>query len=592
MRGDVRLRQPILVVLGHVDVGKTLLLDKIRGTAVQYREAGGITQHIGASLLPREVIEHMIAPLSRMFRIKIRIPGLLIIDTPGHEAFANLRRRGGSVADMAILVIDVMKGFEKQTYESIEILKARKTPFVVALNKIDRIPGWKPMNTTSFLESFAKQSPEVRNYLETMLYKVVGEFAKLGFRAERIDRVRDFTRTVAIIPTSAVTGEGIAELLAAVSGLAQAYMTSQLAYTSGPAKGVVLEVKEEPGLGTTIDVIIFDGILRKTDLIVVGGLEKPVITRIRALLMPKPLDEMRSPEDKFLHVEEVVAATGVKIAAPDLEGAVAGAPMMAVWDERDVEKVVKSIMEEVAAIRVKTDKEGVIVKADALGSLEALVSYLRSFEIPVRLADVGPVSRRDVIEASVSRSLNKYYGCILAFNVKVLEDARIEASSRGIKVFVSNIIYRLVEEYQEWVEELRRREEMAELSKLILPGMIRILPGFVFRRSNPAIVGVEVLAGRIRPGYPLMKEDGTVIGQIKQIQESGNPLDEARKGAEVAISIRGRAFVGRNIREGDVLYVKVPEDHVNRLLSRYGHLLSGDEKELLYMLKRRYLGLE
>ncbi|MGC8948227.1 MAG: translation initiation factor IF-2 [Thermoprotei archaeon] len=582
------LRQPILVVLGHVDVGKTLLLDKIRGTAVQMREAGGMTQHIGASFLPKSTIEKICEPLRSRFNINIKVPGILVIDTPGHEAFSNLRMRGGSVADMAILVIDALKGIEKQTLESLEILRARNTMFVIAFNKIDRIPGWKPMNTFSFLESISKQEASVREDLENRIYMLMGELSKLGILADRFDRIKNFAKTVAIIPTSAVTGEGIAELLAAVSGMAQAYMSSRLSYTEGPAKGVVLEVKEEVGLGPTLDVIIFDGILRRGDIIVVGSLEKPIISHVRAILMPKPLDEMMSPEDKFKNVDEVVAAAGVKVVAPDIENAIAGAPFIVVDKPENVEKISNDVMNEIRSIRISTDKIGVIIKADALGTLEAFTSYVKSMNIPVRLADVGPVSRRDIIEAFISKELNKYYGCVFAFNVKVLPDAKDEASSKGIPIFYNNIIYRVVEEYQEWVGKLKLEERQKEMSALILPGAIKVLPGYVFRKSDPAIFGVEVLSGRIKSGYPLMKENGQLVGTIQQIQEMGKPLQEAVKGQSIAISVKGDIYIGRNVRENEILYVKVPETHLKIILTKYRSELSQDEIILLEKLAKLY----
>ncbi|MGB9729085.1 MAG: translation initiation factor IF-2 [Thermoprotei archaeon] len=582
------LRQPILVVLGHVDVGKTLLLDKIRGTAVQMREAGGMTQHIGASFLPKSTIEKICEPLRSRFNINIKVPGILVIDTPGHEAFSNLRMRGGSVADMAILVIDALKGIEKQTLESLEILRARNTMFVIAFNKIDRIPGWKPMNTFSFLESISKQEASVREDLENRIYMLMGELSKLGILADRFDRIKNFAKTVAIIPTSAVTGEGIAELLAAVSGMAQAYMSSRLSYTEGPAKGVVLEVKEEVGLGPTLDVIIFDGILRRGDIIVVGSLEKPIISHVRAILMPKPLDEMMSPEDKFKNVDEVVAAAGVKVVAPDIENAIAGAPFIVVDKPENVEKISNDVMNEIRSIRISTDKIGVIIKADALGTLEAFTSYVKSMNIPVRLADVGPVSRRDIIEAFISKELNKYYGCVFAFNVKVLPDAKDEASSKGIPIFYNNIIYRVVEEYQEWVGKLKLEERQKEMSALILPGAIKVLPGYVFRKSDPAIFGVEVLSGRIKSGYPLMKENGQLVGTIQQIQEMGKSLQEAVKGQSIAISVKGDIYIGRNVRENEILYVKVPETHLKIILTKYRSELSQDEIILLEKLAKLY----
>jgi translation initiation factor 5B len=585
------VRSPILVVLGHVDVGKTTLLDKIRGTAVAKREPGTMTQHIGASFLPWRALEEMCAPLSKSIGAAVKIPGFLVIDTPGHEAFSNLRSRGGSIADLAILVVDINRGFERQTYEAVELLKTRKTPFVVAANKIDKIPGWEPKPGAPFVRSLAEQSWDVQAKLEELLTSIIVEFGKEGFTADRYDRVRDFAKTVAIVPISAVTGEGIPDLMLVLAGLSQRYLAKRLVATVGPAKGVVLEVRETPGLGSTIVAIIYDGVLKKGDTIVVGGLDKPVVTKVKALLMPKPLDEMRSPEDRFLAVDELRAAAGVLIAAQGLEEVVAGAPLAAVSGLEKIEEVVREVQEEVNAVKVSRDVTGVVVKADTLGTLEALVSYLRRFNVPVRYADVGPVVRRDVVEASVVRNSDRLRAAILAFNVKVTEEAEVEAKSRGVAIFQGKILYQVVDEYLKWYESEREAERKAELSKLILPGKIKLLPGYVFRRSEPVIVGVEVLSGRIRRGYPLMTRDGKRIGEIMQIQEHKKPLDEAVKGQEVAVSIRGKVMVGRQIKEGDVLYVDVPLDHVEKVLEKFANELSEEEVVMLKQIRALRLGL-
>ncbi len=522
------------------------------------------------------------------FKAKIKIPGVLIIDTPGHEVFSNLRLRGGSVADIAILVIDILKGVERQTIECIEILKSRKTPFLVAANKIDRIPGWIPHEGASFLESYAKQPPAVRAKLDELIYKLMGELSQFSFSSERFDRVRDFTRTVAIVPTSAVTGEGIPELLAVLCGLVQQFMVSRLKMSEGAGRGVVLEVREEPGLGHTIDVILYDGILRRGDLIVVGGLKAPITTRVRALLLPKPLHEMRDPEDRFLSVESVAAAAGVKVVAQGLDDALAGAPVVAVWDEEQLGSVLKEVSEEVGALRFSRDVDGVVLKADTLGSLEALTDYLRREGIPVRLADIGPVIKRDVVEASLVKSKSPEHAAVLAFNVKVTPEAEAEARSHGVKIFASNIVYHVVEEYQKWVKKLQEEMKRKELSQLIWPGKIRILPGFIFRRSEPAIVGVEVLAGKIKPGYPLVREDGARVGSIMQIQDRGQSIQEAIQGMKVAISIKGHIMVGRHIDEGDLLYVAVPEQHARTLVTKYRSELNTDELEVLRDLSRKF----
>jgi translation initiation factor 5B len=575
------IRQPIVCVLGHVDTGKTLLLDKIRKTSVQAREAGGITQHIGASFFPVDTLKQLVGPLLSMVKGEIEIPGLLIIDTPGHEAFTNLRKRGGSAADIAILVIDVLRGFEAQTYECIEILKARKTPFLVAANKIDRVPGWNSYPDTPFLRSYPLQDPYVRQDLDTRIYDIIGTFSRLGFRADRFDHIKDFTKTVAITPTSAKTGEGITELLMTLVGLAQQYLKKRLQTTEGPAKGTVLEVKEEPGLGLTLNTIIYDGTLQKEELIVVGGKEKPIVTRIRAILVPKPLDEIRDPRDKFSSVDSVSAAAGVKIVAPDLEGALAGAPLYAVAEGEKPEKYAKLVSEEIQKIRIATDIEGVVLKTDTLGSLEAIAESLKGSAAPIRLADVGDVSKRDVTEASVVKEHEPLYGVVLAFNVKILPDAEEEASIKGVQIFTEKIIYHLIDNYLSWLKSQREAKLEQEFEKLVKPAKIRVMEGYVFRRAKPAIFGVEILAGKIKPKVALVRaEDGEEVGEIQQIQEKGQALSEAGQGMQVAISM-DKPMVGRQVFEKDVLYVKVPEPHAKALLTSFMDKLTAEEQEAL-----------
>jgi len=573
-------RQPIVCVLGHVDTGKTSLLDKIRKSSVQAREAGGMTQHIGASFFPIETLTNICGPLLGKSKDKIKIPGLLVIDTPGHEAFANLRKRGGGAADIAILVIDVLKRFEQQTYECIDILKSRKTPFLVAANKIDRVPGWVSKPEVSFSTSYESQDNYVREDLDNRLYEIMGEFSRLGFRTDRYNKIMDFTRTIAIVPVSAKTGEGIPELLAVLVGLAQQYLTERLQVTEGPAKGTVLEVKEEPGLGMTINAVIYDGVLQKGDTIVLGGKEKPIITRIRALLLPKPLDEIRDPRDKFSSVNAVPAAAGVKIAAPELENALAGAPLYTVPSAAETDDYVRMVSEEVERAKIATDVEGVVLKTDALGSLEAVAESLRRENVPIRLADVGDISKRDVTEAAVVKEHEPLYGVILAFNVKVLPDAETEAADRKIPIFNRNIIYHTIEDYTKWMHGEQESSLQREYDQLIKPGKVRVLQGFVFRRAKPAIVGVEVLAGMIRAKYPLIKADGADLGEVSQIQDEGENIQEAKSGMQVAISLE-KPIVGRHFDEKDVLYVKVPEPHVKLLNTKFSERLSVDEQEAL-----------
>ncbi len=576
------IRQPIVCVLGHVDSGKTLLLDKIRKTSVGAREVGGITQHIGASFFPVETLKQLIGPsLLATMKSGIEIPGLLVIDTPGHEAFSNLRRRGGSVADIAILVVDVLRGFEAQTYECIDILKARKTPFIVAVNKIDRVPGWNSQPDQPFLKVYAAQNNYVKEDLDNKLYEVMGTFSRLKINADRFDRVRDFTSTVALVPVSAKTGEGITELLMVLVGLTQQYLKKQLQTTEGPAKGSVLEVKEEPGLGLTLNAIIYDGTLNKDDLIVVGGREKPIVTHIKAILVPKPLDEMRDPRDKFTSVDSVIAAAGVKIVASDLEGALAGAPLYAVAPGEAPEKYAKIIEDEIKKIRITKEIEGIILKADTLGSLEAIAEILKQNNVQVRIADVGDVSKRDVIEAAAVKAHDPLHGVILAFGVKILPDMEQEAITRGVQIFKEQIVYHMIENYLKWVKSKSEAKIEAELEKLVKPAKIQVMSGYIFRRAKPAIFGVEVLAGTLKPKTNLIRaDDGEDLGELQQIQDQGKNISEAKQGMQAAVSM-DKPIVGRHIFEKDILYVKVPEQDVKTFQTTYANQLTAEEQEAL-----------
>ncbi|MEB3860000.1 MAG: translation initiation factor IF-2, partial [Desulfurococcales archaeon] len=545
-----KLRQPIVTVLGHVDHGKTTLLDKIRRTAVAEKEAGGITQHIGASLVPSSVIEKIAEPLKKVIPVKLEIPGLLFIDTPGHELFSNLRKRGGSVADFAIVVIDVMEGFKPQTYEAVELLKARRVPFVVAANKIDRIPGWRPGGVEPFIFSIKRQDAKTREILETRVYEIIGKFYELGIPAELFTRIKDFRKAIAVVPVSAKTGEGIPELLAILAGLTQQYLKGRLRYAEGPGKGVILELKEVQGLGVVADSIIYEGTAKVGDALIVGGREGVIKTTIRALLMPRPLQDIRSREARFINVEEVYAAAGVRIVAPGLDDAIPGSPIYVVRSGEEAARVEKLIEKEIGEIRFRTESLGLVVKADTLGTLEAIVSALKRRGFPVRVADIGNVTRNDVLDAEVTRHHDKYLGVVLAFNVKVLPEARLQAKSSGIPIFEENVIYRLIELYEDWVKKEKEAERLRALNELVRPGKFRILPGYIFRRSDPAIVGVEVLGGIIRPGYPVMDSSGRELGRIMAIKDRDRSLQEARLGSAVAVSIQGRILVGRHVDEG------------------------------------------
>ncbi len=585
------LRTPILAVLGHIDHGKTTLLDAIRGTAVAEREAGRVTQHIGATEIPIDAIKRICSPLKRSWD-DIKVPGLLFIDTPGHHAFASLRKRGSALADIAVLVVDVIEGFQPQTYESLNVLRMLKTPFVVALNKIDRISGWISRNKP-FVMNYREQNESAREELDDKVYKIVETLFEEGFSAERYDRIRDFTRNVSIVPLSAKTGEGIPDLLLVLIGLSQRFLEKSLRlHAEGAGEGTILEKKEERGLGTTIDVILYDGKLSVGDAIVVGSTKgEPIVTKVKALLKPEPLREM-AMERKFRHIKSVTAAAGVKIVAPMLEDALPGAPLIQIRNAEEEERAKERIRKEFEAMQIETQPEGVVIKADTMGSLEALAYELHAKKIPISKADVGNISKRDVIDATAVK--DEFLRVILGFNVPVNADAKEEAKENDVKIFTNNVIYRLIEDYELWVAAKKEAMLREKFKHLTTPAAVRILAGHIFRQSKPAIFGVEVLAGKIKPGVALMTAEGKDIGKINEIQDKGESIQEATAGMRVAISMKKPIF-GRHIHENDILYTNLNAEEVEALRELYDFLTEEERKildEVLRIKGKGALGFE
>ena len=571
-------RTPIVAVLGHVDHGKTSLLDKIRGSAVIEGEAGAITQHIGATAVPLDVVSQVAGSL--VDPTEFDLPGLLFIDTPGHHAFTTLRARGGALADIAVLVVDVNDGFQPQTEEAISILQDSKTPFVVAANKIDTIAGWNPNPDSPIQATYDQQADRVRSALDEKLYEIIGDLSDSGFSSDLYWRVQNFRKNIGVIPVSAETGEGIPDLLAVLMGLAQRYMGEEMQVdVSGPGVGTVLEVKEERGFGTTLDVILYDGTIEKGDTIVVGGVNEPIVTTVRALLKPRDLAEIRT-EKRFETVESLQAAVGLKIAAPDLDEAMAGAPVRVVGD-RTVDAVTTVVQEELAEVAVSTEEEGLVVKADTLGSLEALANSLEEAEIPIMQAEVGDIAPRDVSMATTAD--DEKNRVILGFNVDILEDAEDRVDQEDVTVFRDDVIYKLIEDYEEYVEAIEKRQREAVFDNVIRPARFHILRDHVFRQSKPAVVGVEVNSGTLRRNTPVgYFENGEFerVGVLKTIQDEGEDVDELRAGERGAVSIDGPT-VGRGIDEGDELWVDLPEKHAKVLEQELKSDLPADEREAL-----------
>ncbi|KAI1954991.1 eukaryotic translation initiation factor 5B [Ophidiomyces ophidiicola] len=588
------LRSPICCILGHVDTGKTKLLDKIRQTNVQEGEAGGITQQIGATYFPTEAIRQKTAVVNKDGSFEFKVPGLLVIDTPGHESFSNLRSRGSSLCNIAILVVDIMHGLEPQTLESMRLLRDRKTPFIVALNKIDRLYGWKKIDNNGFRDSLELQNKGVQNEFRDRLDKTKLAFAEQGFNSELFWENKSLARNVSLVPTSAHTGEGVPDLLKLLVSLTQERMTNKLMYLS-EVECTVLEVKVIEGLGTTIDVVLSNGILREGDRIVLCGLNGAITTNIRALLTPAPLKELRI-KSQYVHNKEVKAALGVKIAANDLEHAIAGSRLMVVGpddDEEDLEDEVMSDLENLLS-KVSKDNRGVSVQASTLGSLEALLEFLRVSKIPVANISIGPVYKRDVMRAGTMLEKAKQFAVMLCFDVKVDKEAQAYADEVGIKIFKADIIYHLFDDFTKHMEELSAQKK--EESKLLAVFPCVLQPVAVFNKKDPIVIGVDVIEGNLRLLTPIaaVKTNASGakeifnLGRVQSIEREHKQIPMCKKGQpSVAIKIEGpnQPLYGRQLEEGDTLYSLISRQSIDTLKEFYRSEVSMEEWALIKKMK-------
>ena len=518
-RSKDNLRSPICCILGHVDTGKTKLLDRIRQTNVQEGEAGGITQQIGATYFPVDALQAKTQVVNQDGSFEFKVPGLLVIDTPGHESFTNLRSRGSSLCNIAILVIDIMHGLEPQTRESIKLLRSRKTPFIVALNKIDRLYGWKKIDNNGFQESFALQNKGVQNEFRDRLEKTKLALAEEGFNSELYYENKSMAKNVSLVPTSAHTGEGIPDMLKLLVSLTQERMTNKLMYLS-EVECTVLEVKVIEGLGTTIDVILSNGVLREGDRIILCGLNGAIATNIRALLTPAPLKELRI-KSQYVHNQEVKASLGVKIAANDLDNAIAGSRLLVVGPEDDEEDLEEEVMTDIENLLGKVSKtgRGVSVQASTLGSLEALLEFLKVSKIPVANISIGPVYKRDVMSAGIMLEKAKEYAVMLCFDVKVDKEAQAYADENGIKIFTADIIYHLFDDFTKHMKQLV--EQKKEDSKLLAVFPCVLTPIAVFNKKDPIVVGVDVAEGSLRLLTPIAAVRTNPVTNVKEVVALG-----------------------------------------------------------------------
>ncbi|XP_040406206.1 eukaryotic translation initiation factor 5B [Cygnus olor] len=588
-----KLRAPVICVLGHVDTGKTKILDKLRHTHVQDSEAGGITQQIGATNVPLEAINEQTKMVKNFDRENIKIPGMLIIDTPGHESFSNLRNRGSSLCDIAILVVDIMHGLEPQTIESINLLKSKKCPFIVALNKIDRLYDWKKSPDTDVAVTLKKQKKNTKDEFEERAKAIIVEFAKQGLNAALFYENKDPRTFVSLVPTSAHTGDGMGSLIALLVELTQTMLTKRLAECQ-ELRAQVMEVKALPGMGTTIDVILINGRLKEGDTIIVPGVEGPIVTQIRGLLLPPPMKELRVKNQYEKH-KEVVAAQGVKILGKDLEKTLAGLPLLVAYKEDEVPVLKDELIHELKQTlnAIKLEEKGVYVQASTLGSLEALLEFLKTSEVPYAGINIGPVHKKDVMKASVMLEHDPQYAVILAFDVRIERDAQEMADSLGVRIFSAEIIYHLFDAFTKYRQDYKKQKQEEFKHIAVFPCKMKILPQFIFNSRDPIVMGVVVEAGQVKQGTPMCvpSKNFVEIGIVTSIEINHKPVEVAKKGQEVCVKIEpipgeSPKMYGRHFEATDILVSKISRQSIDALKDWFRDEMQKSDWQLIVELKK------
>uniref|UniRef100_A0A8C6YGB0 Eukaryotic translation initiation factor 5B n=1 Tax=Naja naja TaxID=35670 RepID=A0A8C6YGB0_NAJNA len=588
-----KLRAPVICVLGHVDTGKTKILDKLRHTHVQDSEAGGITQQIGATNVPLEAINEQAKMVKTFDRETVKIPGMLIIDTPGHESFSNLRNRGSSLCDIAILVVDIMHGLEPQTIESINLLKSKKCPFIVALNKIDRLYDWKKSPDTDVAVTLKKQKKNTKDEFEERAKAIIVEFAQQGLNAALYYENKDPRTFVSLVPTSAHTGDGMGSLIALLVELTQTMLNKRLAHCE-ELRAQVMEVKALPGMGTTIDVILINGRLKEGDTIIVPGVEGPIVTQIRGLLLPPPMKELRVKNQYEKH-KEIIAAQGVKILGKDLEKTLAGLPLLVAYKEDEIPVLKDELIHELKQTlnAIKLEEKGVYVQASTLGSLEALLEFLKTSEVPYAGINIGPVHKKDVMKASVMLEHDPQYAVILAFDVRIERDAQEMADSLGVRIFSAEIIYHLFDAFTKYRQDYKKQKQEEFKHIAVFPCKMKILPQFIFNSRDPIVMGVLVDAGQVKQGTPICvpSKNFIDIGIITSIEINHKQVDVAKKGQEVCVKIEpipGEApkMYGRHFEATDILVSKISRQSIDALKDWFRDEMQKSDWQLIVELKK------
>ena len=479
VQNSVITKPPVVAVLGHVDHGKTTLLDTIRKTNIANREHGGITQHIGAYQIdvPKTLLKQPNYPNKITF-----------IDTPGHQAFAEMRSRGATVADIAILVVAANDGVKPQTIESIEHIKKAKIPFIVALNKID-LPN---INQEIVKKQLSKKGVNLEEY--------GGETPMVG--------------------VSAKDGTGIDKLLEMILLLNELFMVKQ---TENNFEAVVIESLLSKNKGITATIIVRSGSISVADDVVYEN----QVFRIRALInwQGHPLTSVTGGDPAEVLGWKVLPKIGSKVYLKS-ETEIMTSPAKALTLPKS-----RNIIPPEGVNALEEQHIRIILRADTAGTLEAITSAVGN-KVETISSAVGNISESDVLLAKTTKAL------IIGFSLK--PDTRVLKLAQSEKVLIKtyNIIYELLDELDEVIEALRK----GDLVEVF--GTAKVLA--VFNIKGETVLGAKVTSGRIAKGDQIkVTRNDEEIGRIKikSLKQQKTDITKAETGTEIGIGLSGNMAV-------------------------------------------------
>lgn len=621
-----KFRKPIVVVMGHVDHGKTSLLDSLRQSNITKGEKGGITQQIGATDFPFKRIHQITGKLKSPFKIdpeNVKLPGFLMIDTPGHEAFHNLRERGSSLCDFAILVVDIEDGLMPQTKDSIKLLKDRNIPFIIAATKIDKIYGWEKYNFNSFKASYRKQSDDAKgafyNYIEGLkeafLEFEINADLHYSFKNVRKNNLNLVEKEESklkscypIVPVCSLSGEGTADIFGVLYYIMEKWMKRKVKYDSTDTKAIIMELDQVKGYGWTADVILVNGTIQKGDKFLIYNQDEETEITVKNILTPPPLTQLGNKNSWTSH-DKVEAAMGVKIIANNIEKTFAGNNIFKITDKSDLKKYHEIIEKEKESFNSNFDfnSKGIWIQSPNRATIEALMIELKKSNIPIKGYTIGKLSEKSLnnLSAIYQETENPF---LLYFGDPDKKLCRF-AQDKKIKMICSEVIYHLIEEYKKLFKDLLnlKKDDLKDTSEVFLPCKMNVLKKFIINKGGNGkeiILGMQIVGGKVTKNTKLcavkVDKKGKLIsevvklGKVLSIQKNKKELDDAKMGDSVAIKMDNSEnhLFGRQFDDSYIIISELSRKIIDNLKLYCRDEINTKEYKLLFVEIMRILNIQ